>query len=163
MRVYSAVWCFVLIAGCGGGDEKDPIAGGNAVCDVDSFTLQGTLGSDKISYHGELGSYAWVQFGSSNSLDADLLAGGHLRATWDHMISEGSSADITGAITLPSGGARSGAPFNVGSGLLSKLGDEVRFDLGSLSESVQCFAPPCPQNSVAGGLQGCIHWQHQGP
>lgn len=155
---------FVLCTACGsGGDGADPILVGVGSCKPDTFFIEGDLGGAAVSRRGALTSHAWVQFGSSNTLDVGFEGGGNLQTTWANPVAEGGTTAVTGSIALPSGGPRGGVALNAGSGAMSKLEDEVRFRLEAFTEIVECFAPPCPANPVAGALSGCVRWEHIGP
>jgi hypothetical protein len=154
----------VLLAGCGSdGGGAGSITGGSTNCPEDSFAVEGTLGGEEISQQGGLRSHAWIQAGTPSTFDAEFDGGGRVHASWTKLIADGQTTAITGSIALSEGGPRGGTALDAGSGSMTKLDDEVRFDLAELSESVQCIAPPCPQSPVAGTLSGCVHWAPIGP
>ena len=153
----------LLVACASDDDGSGPSVGGNARCAEDEYALEGTLAGEVISQRGVLRNHTWVQSGSRNTLDTDFENRGRVHTQWDQLIRDGASTAVTGSITMPPGATRAGAVVNAASGAMSKQGDEVRFELTSLSESVECFAPPCPPVAIEGAISGCIHWAHIGP
>jgi hypothetical protein len=154
----------VLLSGCGSDDGgAGQVAGGSTVCAADAFAISGTLEGEPVSASGELRGHAFVQGGTPSTFDTEFEGGGRMHMSWSGIVRNGGTTAVTGSITLPPGGARGGFTLNAASGSMTKLEDEVRFDLAGLTESVQCIAPPCPEDLVAGSLAGCAHWAHIGP
>jgi hypothetical protein len=160
-------WVLLTGALTGCGSDASGTGGSNAgigtACAEEEFVLGGTLGGQTVSHRGTVKGHAWIQTGSSNSLDATFDPSGSLHADWTSLVAEGQTTTITGGITMPAGTPRGGETLNSGAGSLTKLGDEVRFEYTELSVSVACIQAPCAGDPVEGSLQGCLHWKHIGP
>ena len=160
-------WVLLIgtLAGCG--SDTSGTGGSNAgvgtACGVGEFVLGGTLGGQTVPHRGTVKGHAWIQTGSSNSLDATFDPSGSLHAEWASLVADGQTTAITGSVTLPSGIPRGGERLNSSAGSLTKLDDEVRFEYGELSTSVACIQAPCAGDPVEGSLQGCLRWKPIGP
>jgi hypothetical protein len=147
----------VLLGACGGSDGGSGGSGAalEPTCAEDQVVLRGTLGGQPVFVQAEVGNYMWIQSGESKTFDATFEGGGAVHAEWDPLLPEGATTTMTGSVTLPAAAPRAGSTL-AGEGSLTKLGDEVRFDLAGLSESVACITEPCPAARVDGSLTGCV-------
>jgi hypothetical protein len=150
---------FLIFTACSSdsGDGNGP-AGGGTTCAADEFMVTGTLDGDAVSHQGVLDGHAWVQASAGSTLDTPFEGGGSFHAAWSKVVADGETFTATGNINLPVGGPHGGETLDYSSGSLTKLDDEVRFEISGLSASVTCIAAPCPNGAVAGSLQGCVHW-----
>ncbi len=157
---------FVVTLGCGGGgddDDDDGNSGGTGSlnapsCSEDEFALTGTIGAEAVSTRGTLDGHAWIQSSMTSSFDGLLADGGHVHLEWLEVVADGERTAVTGWLTPPAGAPRAGERIEAGAGTMSKLDEEVRFQLDQLSVAVTCVTAPCPAESVDGSLGGCTRW-----
>ena len=146
--------------GCGSDSSSAP---GGIACAAGQFILAGTLDGQAVSYHGTVTGHAWMQLGSTNSLDASSDPTASVHAEWANLVADGGTTAITGTVTMPSDAPHAGETLNANSGRLTKLTDEVRFEYAELSASVTCIQAPCPATPVSGSIDGCLNWTPAGP
>jgi hypothetical protein len=158
MRNFLLIGCLVLSACSSDGGDGSAAPGGNTTCAADEFVITGMLDGEAVSHQGMLGGHAWVQASAGRTLDTPFEGGGSFHAEWAKVVADGETFAATGTINLPASGPHGGETLSYGSGSLTKLDDEVRFEISGLTASVACIAAPCPNSAVAGSLQGCVHW-----
>ncbi|HEV8246135.1 MAG TPA: hypothetical protein VGP93_10225 [Polyangiaceae bacterium] len=161
-----------ILSGCYGGGGSDDGGAGNGsggaatqglACAEDEFAIDGTLNGNTVSHRGTLDGHAWIQSTTSKTLDAIFTGGGDVHTEWAEVVADGETIAVTGSITLPPTGPNGGETLTAASGSMTKLAEEVDFELSGLSTSVPCDMAPCPQTSVDGSLTGCVHWKKIGP
>jgi hypothetical protein len=150
-----------LLPACGGSDDDGAGPGSSdseLVCAQNEFELEGEIEAQPVSHQGTLGGHAWIQGSDPRTLDVSFGGGGSVHAEWPGVVARDSSTAVVGSITLPPNGPRAGERLEAGAGVMKALEDGASFELTELSTQVQCIAPPCPADSVAGTLRGCINW-----
>jgi hypothetical protein len=156
-----------LLPACGSGsdDDDDDVGPGSSgselVCATREFKLEGELGGQSVSHQGTLNGHAWIQGSDPSTLDVTFEDGGSVHTEWPDVIARGSTTAVTGSLTLPPSGPHAGETLQAAAGMMKALEDGATFELTELSTQVQCFAPPCPADSIDGTLAGCINWARQ--
>lgn len=154
MGRHCLIFALLLTANCGGGSGGDG-GSGNMTCSPDEFALEGLLDGEPVSHRGQLSGYAWSQVGTG-TLDASFEGGGSFHAAWQKPVNDGQTFAATGNVTLPTAGPRGGETLGYASGTFTKLDGGVRFKVSALELNVQCITEPCPNDAVAGTLEGCV-------
>jgi hypothetical protein len=146
-------------SGASGGSAATGGSGGIVSdCAEETYSLEGTINGQPLTYAGALDGHAWIQGGDLSTLDTPFLEGGSFHAEWAGFVAEGGSTECAGFTELPPGGTRAGETLNFGSGTLNKFGATVTFELGDLSEEVTCDMAPCPDELIEGEIHGCVRW-----
>jgi hypothetical protein len=152
--------------GCSGGDSgpSGAAAGEFITCDANTVKVTGTLGGEKVDIAQPAAGGGFSQFNGGqyctqcNSLGKDpALIDVALR--WMGLVANGSTADATGEIVMPSAGPLAGQKLCAGAGTRIRMANDgematLQFVVRGIQGGAACA------DAVSGELHGCYYSPH---